>query len=789
MVPFWCAAAIAPEDVTALFPAANTPGTIPFRAEASGAKAARAEGFRTFRITDYRGAVVAQGRVAVGADGLLQVPLNLPAGYYETGFDGEAQATGLWIRPDDGRGIPDDPFFSIDAALSLLTKREARDGMIRNLPQVIGTGGMARERMAWQSIHPADDRWDWETSMFHESTRAAYRKAGIPVLEVFHRTPERWGAAQGGRFPADLLAASRSWREVATRLHPYWGALEIWNEPDIGFGGHQPADQYPPLLKALRYAMREAGVDTPIGGGVFATSNRNYITLAARNGLLDECDFVSFHYYGDPLGLERLVARHRLWLAEFGYPGKPLWLTEAGLTWRGKTGERPDADVQARNALVYAMQSVEARACGIARYFPFVYPEYSERSGSRHYGMLDARGTPLRTLAATAQVAHALSGTAYLGDLPLENIRGAKRLRVFSHPGREDAVIVVAYTGDVDAGRSLGFPYAVIAARGVDGRMLATGQAGGVPAPDGIVYLEVEREAVMRDLIRDTEAMRLYTLAREGSPPPPPPSPIVLQPEVDVSSLPAKSTLGYFLPSDASRFGLKVNVYNLGGEARNVRIQGGLSDQTVRVEGNAKATVDVEADVDVLSHGFAETKLLTITGSSDGGERVAPVALALNLSTGMDIGEHLKESRYQFLLSLDEDYRWKKNASGRMKIGSGTTGAWGFTVEFPAGVDRWAYPEFTLPQEADTGRMTGILLRARAMNPGTVRIKTWDAQGMTSFTPFSVFPADGKWHVVYVSLASYQQADEGKPVRISVGINSATETNAIEISDLYLIGK
>lgn len=792
---FWvysvCGAPVVPSDVSALFPKADTAARLSFHGETDGAKTVKTTTARAFKIGDYEGRVVAQGRPT--HDGvLLQVPFKLPAGYYEVAFEGleeKAEATGLWIRPGDGRTLPADPFFSIDAALSLLTKRDARADMIRNLPQVIGTGGMARERMAWQSIHPADDRWDWETSMFHESTRAAYRGTGIPVLEVFHRTPTRWGAAQGGRFPDDLLAASRSWREVATRFQKYWGALEIWNEPDIGFGGHQPADQYPPLLKALRYTMREAGVDTPIGGGVFATSNRNYITLAARNGLLDECEFVSFHYYGDPLGLERLVARHRLWLAEFGYPSKPLWLTEAGLTWRGKTGARPEADVQAANALIYAMQSVESKACGIARYFPFVYPEYSERSGSRHYGMLDSRGTPLRTLAATAQVAHALSGAKYLGDLPLENAQGAKRLRVFSHPAKEPRAIVVAYTGEVAAGRTVVFPYEVAVARGVDGRLLKVERTGIAPVPDGIAYLEVEREDLAKDLIRDTEAMRLSNLAETESPAPPPPSSIVLQPEVDVARLPAKSTLGYFLPKDATRFGLNVNVYNFGEETRDVRIRGGLTDETVRVEGNAKASVAVEAAVATLPNGFAETKLLTIQATTDSGERVAPVALALNLSTGLSIADHLKESRYQFLLSLDEEYRWKKNSGGRLEFKSDTPGAWGFKVTFPAGVDRWAYPEFTLPQEVDTERITGILLRARALQPGTIRIKTWDARETTSFTPFSVFPADGEWHVVYVSLASFQQADEGMPARISLGINSASETNALEISELYLIGK
>lgn len=789
----WLFSSALPTNVTELYPAEDSLSNISFKLEPTGASANNASSRYAFRITDYAGEAVTHGQLEADADGRVQVPVQLPAGYYEISFEGAGdpgqEATGLWVRPDVREGLPSDPFFSIDTAISWLTQFDDRQSMIDNLPQVIGTGGMARERLAWQSIHPSEDQWDWETESRYESTRQAYKDAGIEVLEVFHRTPERWGANQGGRFPVDLLSASHSWAEVAKRLHKYWAALEVWNEPDISFGGNQPADQYLPMLKMVRYVMHDAGIDTPIGGGVLATSNRNYITQAALNGLLDECDFFSFHYYGDPMGVERLIARHRLWLDEFGSPNKPLWLTEIGMTRSGTTGVRPEADVQAINAMTLAMQSIEARACGIVRLFPFVYPEYSERSGSRHYGMLDARGTPLRILAAVAQTANALSGTEYLGDLPIQSQSDLKRLRVFSHPDKESSVIVVAYTGEINENKTINLPYTALNIQGADGRNLQIGSNGEIPIPDGIAYLELAMQDIGADLIRDTEAMRLYNLAQVESPAPPAPSPIVLQPQIDVADLSAISTLGYFLPRDKKHIAVNVNVLNLGKDERNIRIQGGLSDRTVTVPANAQATVQVEADVQSLPRGFAETKLLTITGTSDGGERVAPVVLAFNLSAGLGIGEHLQESNYQYNLSLEEEYRWRKNSSGDMSFESDTPGAWGFKVTFPDGVDRWAYPTFTLPQEVDMSQVTGVLLRARALGKGTIRIKSWDAQGQTGHSPFSIFPSDGEWHVVYVSFDSYLQADEGKPVRLSIGMNSSTANNAIEVSDLYLIGK
>ncbi len=511
-----------PADITTLFPLADQPARLSFHAPEG-----RAGNTFEYRIIDYTGAVVAKGNATADAQGVIPVNLTLPAGYHEVRFDSsdlrsENDATGLWSR--SSKDVQSDPFFCLDAGLSWLTKPEERRDLIRNVGHLIAPGGLVRERMAWQEIHVKGARWDWEAQQRYESTRKIYAEAGVPLLEVFHNAPMQWGRAQGGRFPDDLLAAGRSWHELAKRWHGFWGALEVWNEPDIGFGGKQPADQYLPLLKTIRYTMRTAGIETPIGGGVFATNNRAYISLAARNGLLDECDFISFHYYGDPLGLERLIGQHRAWLSEFGYPNKPLWLTETGITRPGKIGVRPALDAQIKTALTYAMQAVESRACGITRFFPFVYPAYSERSGSRHYGMLDHNGTPLRILAATAQTAQIMSGTTYVGDLPLDITSGAKRLRVFAMPESAGAstMLIVAYTGAANPKNVLAFPFPILSAEGIDGRTLAMKDLRTVPLPDGIAYLKVAAKDVEKLLLKNTEAMRLHQLPKV---PPPPPSP------------------------------------------------------------------------------------------------------------------------------------------------------------------------------------------------------------------------------------------------------------------------
>ena len=49
------------------------------------------------------------------------------------------------------------------------------------------------------------------------------------------------------------------------------------------------------------------------------------------------------------------------------------------------------------------MKAIEARACGVARYFAFVYPYYEEHASN--FGMMDRRGVPMRSMAAYANAA------------------------------------------------------------------------------------------------------------------------------------------------------------------------------------------------------------------------------------------------------------------------------------------------------------------------------------------------------------------------------------------------
>ncbi|MFA6959720.1 MAG: glycosyl hydrolase [Opitutaceae bacterium] len=775
-----------PSDVTALFPCPEKATQLSFVAE------------NKYQVCDYTGRVVSEGEATTNTEGRLVVPFVSPAGYHEVVFisEGEAQATGMWSPP--AGEMPADAYMSIDTAISWLTKPADRPVLVRNLKNVIGPGGLARERLSWSDINPQDGKWDWETARGYETTRRLYVEAGIPVLEMFHNVPGWMGRSQEGNFPDDLVAVSREWSEVARRWSGFWGGLEVWNEPDIGLGGNQPSDQYVPIVKAVRKAMTDVGVTTPLGAGVFASFNPLYLELAARNGLLDECDFLSFHYYGNPLGIEPLVAKYRAWLASANQETKPLWMTEVGMSRAGKSGVRPPVGEQMETALAYGMQAVEAKACGVARFFPFVYTEYSEHEERRHFGMLDHRHTPLRVLAASAQAGRVLAGLAYVGDIPAARVRGAERVRVFG-TDTDDSALVVVYTGRVAPGATVELPFAGTSAQGADGRKLKIGKEGvSIPIDDGLTYVKVPRAALTDMLDTSTEAMRLYQLSQQVPSSIPVAAAIVLQPQIDREAMKAISVRGYFLKEKDDTVTVRLGVNNLSDVKRTVTLRvAGVQKNTVMVPAHTRVIAPLEITVKALPGGMGgDDRRIDISATSDDGSRIAPVALVVIPDAGANgVAEHLAQSKYQFGLTVSEAYRWDKNAAGTLTFGHEPPAEWGYTVTFPKGVDRWAYPRFTLPQEVDAKRVTGVLVRARCVRPGTVRLMSWDDKDKSSVTQFPIIPADGKWHVAYIPLASYQQAfagpaGEGRPItRISIGFNSAEDTNTLEISDLYMIGK
>jgi len=286
------AAALRPANVEGFFVAPDEPARLRWRGEPAGPVG--------YTIRDYWGKAVAAGRAKAAADGTVEVTVKLHQGFYDIELAAAKQRFGVVALPAL-RGEAD-PFFCIDAAMSwLVTADDVREGLVRVLRR---SGiGMSRERLSWGQISPAAGRWDFQTPRRYERLRKAHARHGVEVLEMFHDAPGHLGHV--GKYPADLPAATRAWETIIGRLRGTWGALEVWNEPDIFFGANLPADQYVPLVRAVAWALARSRGDTPLVGGVFAHHNRRYLDSAADNGMLACLDAASFHTYGRAPPVER----------------------------------------------------------------------------------------------------------------------------------------------------------------------------------------------------------------------------------------------------------------------------------------------------------------------------------------------------------------------------------------------------------------------------------------------------------------------------------------------------
>ena len=582
------AADLRPAGADGFFVTPNEPAVLQWSVE-SGEVAAPLE----YAIRDYWGNPVASGQAKPATPKTVEATVKLAQGFYDLELAATKQRVGLVSLP--AHPPKRDPFFSIDSALSWLVQ----DGKVREgLIKVLRRSGvaMSRERLAWSQINPAQQTWNWQGSNRYDAIRRFYADQSVEILEMFHDAPGWPGRV--GKYPEDLVATARAWRQVVARWHTTWGALEVWNEPDIFFGANLPADQYVPLVKMMAYVLDQERTELPLVGGVFAHCNRVFLETAADNGMLDSVDAVSFHTYGQAPQMEALIGDYRSWLRAHDREAMPLWITECGRPWK-RGPDRPPTDQDALSALDVTMKAVEARAGGIARYFAFVYPFFEE--GENNFGMMGRRGTPLRSMAAYARLVSLLAHKRYLGDLRCDDA-ALQRARLFGD-ARETVAVLYTARPDPKAKVKLGVP--ILRAEGIDGRLLEVAPDGTLPIPDGLTYVWLDPQKLGDRLRTDTPAMRLWKIAQQRPPQRPAASPLLLRFDADASVMESK-TDGYHLAAKAPdqptgrcppsvgtheawvpRLPLKVRVFNLSAQPYDLTLELTFSPKSARLIGPA----------------------------------------------------------------------------------------------------------------------------------------------------------------------------------------------------------
>ncbi len=749
-----------------------------------------------YAIKNYDGTTVDSGVEPVSASGQFSLPVKLAQGYYDIDIAEARQSFGALALPAHA-GVADS-FFGMDSGLTWLEQRAAiRTGLLADMKR-LGIA-ISRERLSWNAYNPKPGV-TVTTARHIVEMRDAYRQSGVKVLEILYGSPA-WTAPytspKRDPFPSKLPEASQGAKTLATGFKASWGGVEIWNEPDYDGTANLPADQYVPLIKAAAYGFGQAESTAPIGGGVFAVCNRPYIEQCVRNGMLDNVDFVSFHNYGTATSVEGAVQDYRTLLREGGKESMPLWLTESGWPWKSGP-DRPPLAEDRISATEIAAKALEAKIYGIAAFFPFVLPYYTEPG--KNFSMVGKDATPLRSLAAYGQAIRVLSHANYLGDVAVSDPK-VKRARAFKDAA--GATFVSIYAGDVPTGTSVKLPFPAQRAEGADGRTIPVAADGSVTISDGLVYIW-PGPGMAPSLIRhDTTAAALLAKTTLPLPRKPVPSPIVMVNTID-DTLAQASTAGYTVnASSAHAFPIKVSVSNLSPADESLTITLVASGKPLSpaqdVVVPAGGVVATSWTVDVASALASSVSTpLTFTAIDKAG-RVS--TLSLNMSMDRELADYLKLLPNSSRLEIGNLAKWHKNASGSSEFKALDGGGWAMTTTYASPGDHWTVPHVDVDPVATPSTVIGFLMRARASLKAKNLINLVETKpGGIYGSPMPVVPADNSWHTVFIPISAFVSSQSGPAdpdwkldldqlASIQIGQAGGETPHTIEVSDLYLVRK
>ncbi len=744
-------------------------------------------------IHDYLGAKVAEGSAVQGEDGSITLTRTFPRGYAEIEFPAAGQTFGL-VSLEAHEGAAD-PFFCMDAALTWLELGQTRrEGLVK----ITGRSGIAAVRERFDGVFtPTPGVYQWEREPRKgETVRQLFNAANVKVLDILGSNSVAFGQVKGQSFPQFLAPMASQWAGVARHWESIWVGAESFNESDLRA---VPADQYAPMTKTLSYALAEADSKVPMVNGVFGSiPPGSYFTTAVANGILADSDVISFHMYDQAPTLQQMVVNYREWLKTGKVEALPLWLSEFGRAWVKGPG-RPPVDQDSISALEISALSIEAKACGLQRAFPFVFVYYEE--GTKNFGMMGREATPLRSMGAYVQAISAVSNKDYLGDmkgLP----ESVKLARTFG--GATGEWVTVLYTGVIDPAAGVAFPVKFTRLAGADGRPLEA-RDGKVPIPDGMTYVFGDATDFGPSLDKATVAMRLFQLGQNPLKQKRLASPIVMQ--LLAQDLPSKVSARRYLlsPETAKDLPLNVRFHNLSSAELTVipqlALPGGKPKKQAEVKIPAMGYTDVAWKVDASgSLDIGQTRLITITAKSSGDVQPSPLALPVTMEGTME--QHQARFKTQEPLPITDLAKWQKNANVKTAFSIVPEKIW--RMDFSSGENQggWTYPRFALPETIDTAKYSGFLIRARLLKSGVPAIiakSGADGKGGPSFWVSGIFPGDGNWHAVYVPFTEFTPGPGGvgdqntrlNPTlwsSVEIGSGLSGHENAFEISDFILVG-
>lgn len=620
-----------------------------------------------------------------------QGTLQLSRGFHELELSLSGQRFGI-VALEPFSGTPD-PFFRLQSDLYSQSNKTRLDSYrlfhragIRNI----------REFHGWDREEPKEGQWDPRYDRVYRDAE----ETGLKVLSYLSYPPA-WvgGQPDAGKpgwqpYPLDLLKMGSSMKTRFRNRKAAMDGFQVDNEMELKA---LPANEYIPMLAATSWYMAQNQVDVPLVGGAIAYHPKSHASFqdCIENGFLELIDVAAFHHYRSPEEMEQHIRTRRDQMKNSAKRGLPIWITECGKAWdRGIHAKSvwggPPGTYRAKvgedllSACWISMLGVEAKACGVAGFYPYRYLFRPEKNSN--FGMSDYYHTPLRSLAAYFFSIQLLSGKRYIGDLKLAGEYPRKRL--FSDGQETVAVLYSGKTGTVAYDPS---SLPVQNAYGADGRALSPEEDGSYRIPDGMIYFVLKPDTFSPALLdTQTEAIKLRDLAESYRPVPRRISPVIYRSALYERQ--QKNTLSYLFTPKA----IEVDLFNLSDEPQTT------GPELILPEGMRAAGGPAKRSLTLPPHSCTRVTW-NYTGESrlpyfpvkviDRSGAAVPLAMSfLNLR---------KENSRTF--ELNSAARWKENGAGKMTIRQDPVeNAIHVHTDFTGAKGDWSYPEYRLdlPKES-----------------------------------------------------------------------------------------
>lgn len=741
---------------------------------------ANENGTQSYTIENWDQKVIKTGEITA-KDKQAKLTLNLPDGYYLIKVG--KQTFGLFVAPKY-QGKPD-YFFGVDGAMSWLipTTPNLREELIA----VLAEHGVysSRERIMNSLIFPEATNLDnplEHAGHQYSQIRELYKKHNVKILDVSHDAPSWMKNNPDNPYPDDVISFAKATLKVNEMYGDNYLGWEVWNEPDLGFGGKLPAEYYMTLVKTVSYYWRKNNIKTPLVAAVVSElCHQNFRETMVKSEIADLVDAISIHNYSTWQVMTKMIHDYREALKNSNRPDLPIWVTEAGSHYEDD-GYFSNLKGSHYSAAQNVLKAVESKAEGVEKYYMFVYASYFEFG--RTFSMWAKNFSPMPELAAYLTLSKVLSNQDYLGSW--------NSLRVFGNKNNSHVIVIGRANEPIIQDANF---------IGIDGRQVKNSDAKTILDKDGMIYMFTTLDKIKNEL--KLSKQNAQTISKSATP-----SSIILSfGNIDSNNHHFLSKEGITLEVSGDFVKFDIKITNLENFEQTVEVTPILPWEKTKSAAKSKQLTVGKEQTGIISFEFklppdadvSKVLYLTFEGKIINGGRITPLVSAVNISMpGLKSG--IAGAKEIIEIPCNKIENWEKNYGGKGTFELSVTPQQTLRFEgiFEEVGHHWFYPKYHLTKKIPNNAI--LMLRAKVIGNNIYSyVQLIDKSGNVYMSPMIISP-DSKWHKVSLAANEFtgtspavvnKKLNSFEDIKIlMIGSSLVNEkTSAFEISDLLFYTK